>query len=332
MDPATTQFLIFTAFNAACLVSGYVARRRGWLSPGFSRGLHTFTVAVLWASMNFLCVWAVPLEPSLVWLAVFPTVLIGVGVAWSCAVGKAMRLPRMSLGVVMISSGVSNTGFTLGAYLCYCLLDDGQGAGGRALAMGVAMVTVMQIAAIPILYPLASHFGPASTGHAVWRLVLKSFWDIRAMPLYAGGAGLVMNTLGATVAPAVAAPERLLDAWWVQVLIYAGAFGATFGIGMNLHPRGMLKPWREHLTLASAKYVAFPLGTWALLWLTQWTFAPVEGLLGRMLWIESFMATGLMSVMVANMFHLDARLSANLWVVNTALFVAVPLPLLIWWA
>ncbi|MEM0914430.1 MAG: hypothetical protein AAGK09_07445 [Planctomycetota bacterium] len=330
MDPATFKFLVFTVFNAATLVAGYVAFHRGWLSQAFSRRLHVFTVVVLWAAMSFLCVWSVPLSWSSLWLAVFPTVLIPVGVVSALGVGWILRLPRMSLAVAMVSAGLSNTGFTLGSYLCYCLLDDGHGAGAAALAMGVAMVTVMQVSAIAMLYPLASHFGTAEDRRDVWRRVLLSFWDVRAMPLYAGAAGLTLNVLGGSSVPMLAAPSGLLDTGWVQALIYAGAFGAMFGVGMNMHPWEALRAWRDQVTLAVVKFAVFPLATLGLLWLTMLTWLPAEGLMAEMLWIEAFMPTGLIGVMIANMFHLDARLSANLWLVNTVAFLVVPLPVLIW--
>ncbi|MEM6333907.1 MAG: hypothetical protein AAF823_11265 [Planctomycetota bacterium] len=329
MDTATLAFVVFTAFNAATLLAGWWVGKRGLLSAAFSRRLHVCTVVGPWGAMNFLCVWSVPLTWTLLWLAVFPTVLIGVGVGAAFLIGKALRLPRMSLGVVMIAAGVSNTGFTLGGYLCYCLLDDGQGAGAAALAMGVTMVTVMQVSAIPMLYPLASAFAGSGDRPAVWVLVVKSFWDLRAMPLYAGTAGFALNVAGASGVGWAGAPAGVLDAWWVQMLIYAGAFGAHFGIGMNIRPSEALGAWREHATLAACKFAVFPVATAAMLWATGWTPIPAEGLLGRMLWIESFMSTGLMSVMVSNMFRLDARLAANLWVVNTGLFVVGPLVFLI---
>jgi hypothetical protein len=330
MDAATLKFIVFTVFNAATLVAGYVAYHRGWLSLAFSRKLHLFTVVVAWGLMNFMCVWSVPLSPTLVWIALFPTVLIVVGVVAGGLIGRAMGLRRMSLGVTMVSAGTSNTGFTLGAYLAYCLLGDGQGAGPAALAMGVTMVTIMQVSAIPVLYPLAAHFAAGEGRPSVGKLIRQSFWDLRAMPLYAGTTGLTLNVLGVTAWPAVAAPPGLLAMWWVTVLIYVGSFGAHFGIGMNVRPLEALRPWREHATLALAKFAVFPLATAAMLWLTRWTALPAEGLTRDLLFIEGFMATGLMSVMISNMFHLDARLSASLWVVNTALFVMVPLPILIW--
>ncbi|MEO0588219.1 MAG: hypothetical protein AAF078_11320 [Planctomycetota bacterium] len=329
MDAATLAFVVFTAFNAATLLAGWWVGRRGLLSAAFSRRLHVCTVVGPWGAMNFLCVWSVPLTWTLLWLAVFPTVLIGVGVVAAFAIGKLMRLPRMSLGVVMIAAGVSNTGFTLGAYLCYCLLDDGAGQGAAALAMGVTMVTVMQVSAIPMLYPLASAFASPEDRASVWKLVAQSFWDLRAMPLYAGTAGLALNVAGASGLSWAGAPAGVLDAWWVQVLIYAGAFGAHFGIGMNIRPSEMLRAWREHATLAMCKFAVFPVATLGMLWAKGWTPISADGLLGRMLWIESFMSAGRMSVMGSNMFHLDARLAANVWVVNTGLFVAGPLVFLI---
>lgn len=329
MDTATLKFVAFTVFSVASLVGGYVAGRRGWVSRAFSQRLHLLTIVVLWGVMNFLCVWTVPASWSLVWLAVFPVTLIGVGVLTGWLLGQAIGLTRESLGLLIISAAVSNTGFTLGAYLCYCLLDDGQGAGGVALSMGVTMVTVMQVAAIPVLYPIARHFSAEHDGAPVWRLVAVSFWDLRAMPLYAGAAGLAANLMGAAgVLPP--SPAAIMEAWWVQVMIYAGGFGAVFGIGVNLRPRSALGHVREHAALAAIKFAVFPVATAGLLWLTRQTPMPAEGLMRDMLWIESFIPTALMSVMVANLFHLDAQKAAGMWLVNTALFVVVPLPLLIW--
>jgi len=329
MDP-TLKFVVFTAFAIASLLAGYAAGRRGWLSQAFSKRLHLFTIVLLWGPMNFLCVWTVPMSASLVWLAVFPVALIGVGVAVAWALGRAIGLERESVGLLVITSAVGNTGFSLGAYLCYCLLDDGQGAGGRALSMGVAMVTMMQIAAIPILYPVARHFSRTDPGASVWRLVARSFWDLRATPLYAGTAGLVVNAVGELGGGAWRAPAGVMDSWFVAVMIYAGTFGAVFGIGMNLRPAAAFGHAREHAALAMVKFTVFPAATLGLLWMTRRTAMPAEGLMADVLWVESFMPTALMSVMVANLFHLDAQKAAGMWLVNTGLFVVLALPTLVW--
>ena len=46
--------------------------------------------------------------------------------------------------------------------------------------------------------------------------------------------------------------------------------------------------------------------------------------------LEAFTPTAINMVIVANLFHLDARLASQLWTVNTLGFAVVVLPLVMW--
>ncbi len=322
MDPKTAEFLVFTVFNAACLAAGYAARRRGWVKEAFSRRLHFFTVSGAWALVSLLSVWAMPMRAQGLWiLAVVPATMIG-GAMLSIPIAKAAGCSRQAVGVIAISSGLGNLGFACGAYLCYCLLEPR----AEALAYGIAIVTVMQIAAVPIIYPIARRYGEHHDDDVPFaRLVVDSFLDLRAMALYAAIAGLALAALGAP------------PPWWVwesgtmTVLFYIGAFGAFFGIGMSVRLGDARRYLKEHIILAGIKFIAFPLMTLLLLALIDLTPLPLDELLYDVFVIEAFMPTALLAVMISNLFHLDIRMASMVWLWNSVLFIIGPLPVILWW-
>ena len=43
------------------------------------------------------------------------------------------------------------------------------------------------------------------------------------------------------------------------------------------------------------------------------------------------MPAGIIMVMLANLFGLDARMASVLWMWNTVMFLAIPLGVILWW-
>lgn len=322
MDAKTTEFLVFTAFNAVCLAAGYVARHRGWLNEHFSHRLHFITVVGVWALVSLLSIWAMPMQMQNLWiLAVTPMLVFG-GAMLGLGAAKLAGCSRQAMGVMAIASGLGNLGFTAGAYLSYCLLEPRT----DALSYGIAMVTVMQVAAVPILYPIARHYGQhRADDQSMTQLVIHSFLDLRAMALYAAivGLGLAWSPMDP--------PKWVWDQNIMTSLFYLGAFGALFGIGMKVRLGDVRRYLKEHFILTAIKFIAFPLMTWLILALIDLTPLPLDRTLSQVFTLEAFMPTGLLTVMLANLFHLDTRLASMAWLWNSALFVIGPLPLILWW-
>lgn len=320
LSDRTVSFLAFSLFNFACLCGGYTARRRGWLDEELSRPLHFHTVVWGWSAAASLSLWQLPLRPENLWLAVILPLVMAAATFAIIPLARRTGLQPKQVGVLAVAAGLSNTGFTLGAYVCYSLLRPAP----EALAYSTAYVPVTTAMIVMMAYPTAKHFGQGRNGESWARLVVRNFADLRSLPMYASLAGVALASFG------IPYPQFFQEWPVIDVLFYIGGFGGYFGIGLRLRLGDAHAYLPQHALLAAFKFLAMPALAACLIALTQLTPWPISPLPARVILIQSAMPSAILSVMIANLFGLDARLASNLWVWNTAAFVLLVLPPIIW--
>jgi predicted permease len=326
MDPRTLQFTIFCVFNALCLAAGYGARRRNLLGEHVARPIHYVTVSVIWGGVALLSIWKLPPERANLWLIAIEPLLVIIPAFAVIPVARWMGCNNKQTGVLATSAGLGNLGFTLGAYLCYTLLDGPETSGDAALAYAVAQVNLMAMAGVLALYPLARHFGESPThDQSVTRLIVTSFFDFRALMVHCAILGCVLAYMN------VPFPAVIEKVYAIDILFYLGGFGGYFAIGLRLRLGDTRRYLREHALLAAVKFAGIPLLSLGILALMNLTPVPLAPLGQKVVLVEAFMPMAIQGVMIANLFHLDGRMASTLWVVNTALFVLLPLPVIVWW-
>lgn len=323
VEHRTAIFLIFIVFSQACLALGYLARRRGWLEESASKPMHLWTVTLLWSPVSLLSFWSLPMRgqagPQLLMIMLAQPVLMLTVAGAMAALARWLGCTRAQTGVLVLGAALSNHGFTLGAYLCYALLDPP----AMALQYGIAFVMSMQIFMVLVFFPIANHYGPHDIG-SVGRLMFDSLVTIRAMPLYLALVGAALNVLEVPF-------PRQVEQWHVyEILFFAGAIGSNAGIGLLLRLGDSMKAIRMHGLLALAQFVIHPLATFGLLALLPTLGLVPHDLPFHVLMIESFTPTAINLVITANLFHLDARLASVLWLWNTLAFCLVVLPGVMW--
>lgn len=317
MSP-TFKFLIFATFSMASLWAGYLCRRKGWLHEDASRPIHFHTIAWVWSLVSLLSLWRAPLVAADLGLVVMQVVIVAAAGYGAIPIARLAGRSREATGVIAVASAGGNLGFTLGAYLCYSVLDDSS----RALGYAIAYVSVMQIAAVVLTYPIARHFGTEGGGRSLVLIMVTNFLDLRAMPLYGALAGQLLGMNH------VAPPHWIIDAYVMDILFYIGSFGGYFGIGLRLRLGDSFRCIPEHTVLAGMKFLFIPTLTALLLLflsLTPWTLGPTAR---DVVLIQSAMPTAIQTVMLANLFHMDVRLASVLWLWNTLLFFVVSMPVI----
>ena len=323
MDTRTLTFLAFVVFSLACLVLGYTARRRGWVNESLSRPLHLHTLTWLWSPIALLSFWGLPLRGDaggqlVILLLAQPVLMILAGLVM-VPLSRMIGCTRSQQGVMILGAGLSNHGFTLGAYLCYALLEPAD----DALRYGIAFVTSMQLFMVLIFYPVATRFGIG--GGTIGQMLHGSFLTIRAVPLYTALAGLLLNLSG------LPDPQWVFDSGLIEVLFFVAAAGSYAGIGLRLRIGDSLGAWKMHGLLAFVQFIFHPLATVALIAALAFSGVVLGPLVRDVMLIQAFTPTAINVVIAANLFHLDARLGSVLWVINTLAFCVLVLPVLIWW-
>jgi len=323
MNAVTANFIVYLFAAGLSLVAGLVSFRLGWLSRDFGRPLHRFVVTWCWAAGGVLLLWNLTPELRHLWIVVIQVVCVAGVTFIGIGLGKLMKLPPAQLAVVAIGGGVCNIGLTLGAYLCYLLLES-------PLTLGfVGIATAAMIITIPlVIYPIAHHFAPhRPDDDTLLKLMRRSLISWPALPLYACMLGLTLAQLG------VPYPQAVIDWKIVDVIFYVTTIGSFFGIGLGLRAD---PPWRYGKQLFAISLLSFgaqPLVTWALI---QGMTVPALGayrlhpVAADVMAIEAWMPAGVSTVMLANVFHLDSRMANSIWLWNTAAFAVVILPPLVW--
>lgn len=316
------MFLVFVGFSLSCFALGYTARRRDWAPERWSRPMHLHTIIWLWSPVTLLSFWGLGAgagaDVATLMLAQ-PVMMVGPAAVMAAAVAM-LGFRREQRGVMTLAAALSNHGFTLGSYLCYALLSPSD----QALRYGIAYVTSMQVFMVLIFYPVAAHYAPGDRP-SVGRLMLESFVTPRAMPLYMAVVGSAMNVLD------ISYPQQTISRWHIMdVLFFAGAAGANLGIGLRFRLGDTLHTLHLHALLGVVQFLVHPLMAAGLIAaMTVAGHAPGD-LVRNVLLIEALTPTALNTVIVANMFHLDARLASGLWLWNTLGFCVFVLPIALW--
>ncbi|MCC7193474.1 MAG: AEC family transporter [Phycisphaeraceae bacterium] len=323
MDPRTLRFLLFTAFGLFALLSGYTLRRRGWIREELARPIHFHTVLWFWSFSGILSFWLLPLTPEMFWFFLIVPVTVAVPTYSVIPLAKWIGCTRPQIGVMAIGAGICNGGITLGAYLSYCLLRPDHDS---ALAVAQAYAMLQLIIAVPFIYPVAQHFSSDEADKlSIPRLIVSSVFDVRSIGLFAGAIGLALS------AAKVPYPQLLRDIHALDIVAYACAAGGYFGIGLRLRLGDSIRYLPQHAMLAGIKFIMIPLVCFMMLHLIGVFSSPLSTLTQRATMIEATAPTGMSMVVLANLFHLDARLASVLWVWNTVIFLMVPLLLILWW-
>ena len=336
MDARTLEFFALAIVSALSILAGYISRERGWLHEDFSRKIHWVTIVILWSSAGFFALWN--LEPKIanLWVLVIEPLLVVIPAFLIIPLGKAIKLRRNQVGVLALAAGLRNSGFALGAFLAYAILPVGellrqQGDVGQeqidalsisALAYGMLIVMTMSMAVVVFLFPMVQHFASGDDDkQPIGRIIYKSFVDWKAMLFYSSAAGITLAYLRVPV------PTIVFDWYILKGLIFVGSATAYFGIGMRLHIHHLKPHVKSHALVAAVKFLATPILTLGLLVIARNIgIAPPPGMLQQSFMLIAFMPTAIQVVIVANLFHLDARMAGSVWIVNTLIFLCLVLP------
>ena len=196
----------------------------------------------------------------------------------------------------------------------------------NALAYGVLTVMTMSASAVFFLFPLAYKLGDNGQGDDPLRTVIfRSFVNWKAMMFYLAAVGVALAYLR------VPFPQVVHDWYLLKILFYLGAASAYFGVGLRLHLSEIRPHAKAHLLIAGIKFVALPLLTGAILLaaMTVGIIAPPPPLMVQSLMLLAFMPAAIQTVILSNLFHLDARMASSVWLINTLAFFIIPLPIIL---
>jgi len=304
--PPVIMFCSIQLAVIAPFVAGLLLRPRFSDPLRTTRALVRVNIAGLEPLIVLWCVWDLKVSPGLLVLPIAGLALALFSLGFGALLAPLTGLAGRSRQTFLISSTLSNHGFTLGGFLCYMMLGE------TGLGYAILLVLYFMPYVFGFIFPAArlAH-SREGAGRNSWRsLVLAP----QNLPLAALLAALALGILGIP-RPAVAVPIAPL--MFMSIGLYYFTLGVTF--------RGAdsFRFLRPHACLCLLKFVLVPGCVLALM-----RFTPLDPLMQSVIVIQSCMSTAIYSVITALLFDLDERLASAMFVVNTLVCLVIVVPLL----
>ena len=324
-DPVAKKLVGYTGLILISLLAGYACRKASLLGERTSRALMTLIAVFGYALIQLFALWGLELRMELLFLPILGgiNVLIMFGVGMLLA--RKISDDPSERGIFVISSGLTNTGVTLGGLILIAFFAQGSEGIERVLGwMSMYCIMSMPIV-IGIMYPLCRHYSPTfkDSGQKLGKLMLASVLNWRSIGMATAIGGLILNwTFGHESRPAFVSTYRVID--WI---VYSTIIMAFFAIGLRTSLRHSRHILRLILVTALMRFIISGLVAIGLIALTLLLF-PLSQFIVNVILIESVMPVAVTMVAGVNMFRLDTKVASTLFVVNTLMFLALVLPVL----
>jgi len=297
------------------LVSGYLASSRFGLSEYLAKKIMTIVLVCFNWLIALLVIWPMHLSRQLIWLPIVGVVLMLTITALSAGIFYFLEPDRRSRLTLILAGGLSNTGYTGGAFVCYALF-------GMA---GLAMANIYLLLSVPAFYLVYLPFlkvRELRTKDRNSRLKLDFLLDFRMLAIPAIIAAIILN-LTNVKSPAFIAKFHIID-----ILVYIASSLSFFAIGLRVKLSRLKNYINLYFPIAAVKFILTPAVALLIIALLALTGQNLNSLVQKVIIVLSATPSAVLMVTMSNVFDLDGPLASALWVVTMAAFAAVVVPVL----
>ena len=304
---------MFTVLVGAVAL-GYLARRKWNVSPDMAASLMTAELTFFHWFITMMIVWNMHLSRDIIMLPIIGGLLLLLCTGVSLAVAGPLKMTYKSKATFVLAGALSNLGYTGGAFVCFAVF----GAPGLALAQIyiVFWIIIVYLLFFPVVRRIEK---PDNNGRL---FALKDMLDPRLLSIPAVIAGLALNFSG------LKRPEFIADYYIVDIFVYAASGLSFFAIGLRLSFSRLGDYVPLYFLLGAVKFILTPLMAWLLLVGCGLAGFHLSGLPAKVVLVQSLTPAAVVMVTLSNVFKLDGQMGSALWVVNTAAFVFVVVPVL----
>lgn len=305
-------FLLFILIIYGFLFLGYGMKRANAVLEGFSRPLAVNIMIFLTPVIILNAFWSLDFSNLLITqLPLIYVLIISVSILPALLIGKLLKLDPGEKGSFTACTMFSNVGITLGGFLCFILFgDEGLYISNLYTAF---FIPYYYLIGFPLMRALSGKKNTRYT-HPLHELVAT---PASIVPISFMTIGLILNLAG------VRRPE-LLNTLVSRPLMYISAAGNSFAIGLGLRFMQSLRYVRHSVFICAVKFFLNPIVGFALLYL--FGFLKIENPVpAKVVLIESFMPTAIMSVVMVKLFELNEDLANSAWILsNLAVIPMIP--------
>jgi len=281
--PPVILFLMIQLAVVAPFAAGLLLRARFSEPLKTTRRLVRINIAGLEPLIVLWCVWDIDVQVGLLLLpcAGFALALFSLGAGVLLAPFTA--LTGRGRQTFLISSTLSNHGFTLGGFLCFMLLGE------TGLGYAIFMILYFMPYVFGFIFPAARlAANRADAARSRWRAILIAPQNL---PLAALAVALLLSLLHVP-RPAINLPIAPL--MFVSVGLYYFTLGVTFR-GADIFASG-----RAHLCLGLIKFIIVPVCAWLVL-----RNSGLDPLMQQVILVQACMSAAIYSVITALLFDLE---------------------------
>ncbi len=311
------KFILFLLIIYGSLFLGYGLKKFCGSFSQFSKPITKIIMITLTPIVILNSFWSIEFKKGL--LALIPLIhvtVISFSIVPAVLISNYLRLNKPEKGSFISCSLFSNVGLTLGGFLCFIFYGE------QGLYLSSLYISLF----IPYYYLVGFPFmslyskGKRLKLHEAFLELLRN--PVSIVPISFMCTGLIMNFAGI---PRPAALNYISARW----LIYILSAGYSFAIGLGLNFRGSIKYIKHSLYITGIKFIFNPLMGLLLLFVLGF-FRFTDPLPSRVIFIESFMPTAIMSVLLVKLFDLNEDLSNAVWILTNILVIPfIPLMWLI---
>jgi predicted permease len=262
-----------------------------------------------------LAIWPLQLSQQLIWLPIVGLALISIITALSAGIFYFLEPDRKRRLTLILAAGLSNTGYTGGAFVCYVLFG----------MTGLAMANIYLLLSVPAFYlfylPYLKIHELRSKDRTA-ALKLDFLLDFRMLAIPAVIAAIILNLAG------VKYPASITRFYIIDILVYVASSLSFFAIGLRVKLSRLKDYINLYFLIAAIKFILTPALALVIIALLALASQNLNSTVQKVIIILSATPSAVLMVTMSNVFDLDGPLASALWVVTMAIFVVIVVPVL----
>ena len=297
------------------LISGYLASNRFSSPERFAKKIMTAILVSFNWLIALLVIWRMQLTSQLIWLPIVGVVLMVTITVLSAGLFYSLEPDRKSRLTLILAGGLSNTGYTGGAFVCYALF-------GTA---GLALAHIYLLLCLPTFYliylPLLK-VHELRTKDSNAKLKLNFLLDFRMLAIPAIITAIVLNLTR------VKSPGFIAEFYIIDIFVYIASILSFFAIGLQVNLSRLKNYISLYFLLGAVKFILTPAVALLIIWLLALTGRNLTVPVQKVIIVLSVTPSAVLMVTMSNVFDLDGPLASALWVATMATFAAIVVPVL----
>jgi len=314
-DIAKVRLLSMFVVLIGGLVFGYLAGRRLKAPEKWAKKIMTLClVSFNWIIALFV-IWKMNLKTELIWLPIICVVLMLVITTISALIFSLLQLDRRSRLTLVLAGGLSNLGYTGGAFVCYALF------GKAGLAMANIYPLLWFSVVFLVFFPLLK-LHEFKVNNIDGKFKFNDIFDNRLIIVPVVIIAAALNLSGAK------SPRFIAKLYLIDILVYIASSLAFFAIGLQVKLTRLKDYINLYFILSVIKFILTPAAAILVIWTLNLAGIDLSDMIRNVVIVLSLTPSAVLMVTMSSVFDLNGPLASALWVVTTAVFAAFVAPLL----